>query len=178
MKRIPLFYILLLVLTLVCAERLAAASPDDKSVGTDIAFEDITDFYYTYDASTAPPRYQRYRFYIEGEKHWFFHETREGGGWPQTEADITCSGTVELTDGQWAAFCDLLKGGAARRREESLDDGDAGPWLYIYWNGGEKEGREFVFEPRDTVLAFEEFCAGMASSEPCAGNTADWAEIR
>ena len=142
----------------------AAAVPSDGIiVGTDISFEDITDFYYTYDASTAPPHYQRYRFYAEGEKRWFSHETREGGGWPQTESDITRSGTVELTEEQWAAFCDLLSGGAARRREESLDDGDAGPWLFIYWRGGEEEGRAFSFEPAGNLLAFEKFCETLAA---------------
>ena len=130
-------------------------------MGIDVPIEDITDFYYTWDASTAAPVYQRYRFYAENGRHYFYHETREGGGWPQTEADITCSGTVELTDDQWAAFCGLLENGVAREREESLNDGDAGPWLFIYWNGGEAEGREFTFEPRGAVLAFETFCIGL-----------------
>lgn len=144
----------------------AGASPDDKTIGIDVAFEDITDFYYTYDASTAPPHYQRYRFYVEDGKHYFYHETREGGGWPQTEADITCSGTVELTDEQWSACCDLLNGGTASRREEHLESGDAGPWLYIYWRGGESEGREFSFDQPGTVLAFKEFCAGLKEEQP------------
>ena len=90
--------VLLLVLMFPCTERSAAASTG-KTVGIDIAFEDITDFFYTYDASTAPPHYQRYRFFAEDGKHYFYHETREGG-WPQTEADITCSGAVELTEEQ------------------------------------------------------------------------------
>ena len=150
--------VLLLVLMFPCTERSAAASTG-KTVGIDIAFDDITDFFYTYDASTAPPHYQRYRFFAEDGKHYFYHETREGGGWPQTEADITCSGTVELTEEQWAAFCDLLNGGTASMREEHLDSGDAGPWLYIYWPSGETEGREFAFEQPGIVLAFEEFCA-------------------
>ena len=33
-------------------------------------------------------------FYVEEGKHFFYHETREGGGWPQTEEDITASGTI------------------------------------------------------------------------------------
>ena len=145
----------------MCAEGLAAAS-DSMIVGNSIPFEGITDFYYTYDASTAPPHYQRYRFYVEDGKHYFYHETREGGAWPQTEADITRSGTVELTDTQWAACSDLLNGGTASRREEHLDSGDAGPWLYIYWRGGEAEGREFSFDQPGTILAFEEFCGDLA----------------
>ena len=162
MRRIlSLFSVLILALSLICAERPAAAASSDMTVGIDVPYEDITDFYYTYDASTNPPHYQRYRFYVEDGKRWFYHETREGGGWPQTEADITCSGMIELTDEQWNAFCDLLSGGIARQREEALDDGDAGPWLFIYWTGGEKDGREFIFAPRGTVLAFEEFCEGL-----------------
>ena len=153
--------VLILTLTLICAQGQADATSADKTVGIDIALEDITDFYYTYDTSTAPPHYQRYRFYAEDGKHDFYHETREGGGWPQTEADITCSGTIELTEEQWSAFCDWLNGGTASRCKEHLESGGAGPWLYIYWRGGETEGREFAFEQPGTVLAFEEFCAGL-----------------
>lgn len=160
MRKIPsLLSALILILMLICAVCPATALSGDMTVGSDIPFEDITDFYYTYDASTAPPHYQRYRLYVEDGKHYFYHETREGGGWPQTEEEITCSGTVELTEEQWAACCDLLNDGTASRREEHLDSGDAGPWLYINWRGGEAEGREFAFEQAGIVLAFEEFCA-------------------
>ena len=170
MKRfLPFLFALLMLLSIGCVKSASAsASQDDVIIGTDVPFEDVTDFYYTYDASTAAPHYQRYRFYVEDEKHFFYHETREDGGWPQTEADITCSGTVELTDGQWAAFCDLLNGGTARVREETLDDGndgDAGPWLYIYWRSGEQDGRAFSFAQPGTVLAFEAFCAGLKEEE-------------
>ena len=119
---------LALLLTGGCA---SASSPEELVVGESIPFAELTDFYYTYDASTNPPHYQRYRFYIQDEKHCFYHETREGGGWPQTEEDITRSGTVELTDAQWMTFCDLLRDGTASRLEEHLDTGDAGPWLYF-----------------------------------------------
>ena len=69
------------------------AATDGLLVGTDVAKADITDFYYTVDASTYPPHYQRYRFYVEDGKKWFFHESRQGGGWPQTEEDTVASGT-------------------------------------------------------------------------------------
>ncbi len=160
-KTISAFSVLLLTMALIGAKWPAAETSTDKMVGTDIPFENITDFYYTYDASTATPRYQRYRFYTEDGRHCFDHETREGGGWPQTEADVTCAGTLELTDGQWGTFCDLLNGGIARTRKEVLEDGAAGPWLFIYWTGGEMEGREFAFDPPGNVLAFEAFCAGL-----------------
>ena len=154
--------VLALAIVLLSTQGLAAADPDSQNVGTDILFEDITDFCYTYDASTDPPHYQRYRFFVEDGKHLFYHETREGGGWPQDEADITRSGTIELTEEQWAAFCDLLQGGTAVRREEHTDSGDAGPWLYIYRRGGETEGRAFSFDRPGSLLAFEEFCADLA----------------
>ncbi len=158
-----LLWAFLMALSVVSAEQAPeSASADDQIVGIDMPLEEITDFCYTYDASTALPHYQRYRFFVEDGRHFFFHETREGGSWPQTEADITRSGTIELTDGQWAAFCDLLFGGSAGTREEVLVDGDAGPWLFICRSGGEKEGREFAFEPAGTLLAFEEFCAALA----------------
>ena len=170
-KTLSLISVLFLALALTWAEKpVAAAASTDKAVGIDIPLEDITDFYYTLDASTAPPHYQRYRFYTEDEKHYFYHETREGGGWPQTEADITCSGTSELTDAQWAEFCALLQDGIARAREESLVDGDAGPWLFVYWRGGEEEGREFHFVPAGGVMAFEEFCAGLKETLSSAGS--------
>lgn len=159
MKR--LFSVLLALLMLTTAGWASASSPEEMIVGSDIAFEELTDFYYTYDASTNPPFFQRYRFYVEDGKHFFYHETREGGGWPQTDEDITRSGIVELTDAQWTAFCSLLRGGMASRREERLDDGDAGPWLFIYWRGGEEEGREFSFASYADKTAFEEFCAAL-----------------
>ncbi len=164
-KTLSLISVLFLALTLIGAEKPAAAAGSaDKTVGIDLPLADITDFYYTLDASTAPPHYQRYRFYAEDGKHYFYHETREGGGWPQTEADITCSGTAELTEAQWTEFCGLLQHGIARKREESLVDGDAGPWLFVYWCGGEEEGREFHFDPAGRVMAFEEFCAGLKNA--------------
>ena len=163
MKR--LISVLLVLLLLPIAGIAENSAPEEetaeKTAGTDIALEDVTDFYYTVDASTAPPYFQRYRFYREEEKFFFYHETREGGGWPQTEEDITESGTVELRAEQWEDLCELLRGGVARVREESLEDGDAGPWLYIYWTGGEEDGREFTFESLEKESLFEEYCIGL-----------------
>ncbi|MBR0464259.1 MAG: hypothetical protein IJJ23_07730 [Clostridia bacterium] len=167
MKRFLPFFLAVLMLLSVgkAAGSTVKASSADKIVGIDVPFEDIEDFYYTYDASTAPPRFQRYRFYVEDGKRYFYHETREGGGWPQTEEDVTCSGTAELTDDQWAAFCDLLSGGVASERDETIVDGDAGPWLFIYWRGGEEDGREFSFEEPGTMLAFEAFCVELKEKQ-------------
>ena len=154
-----------LALSLLLSGVLSPDQREDFVVGTDISPSDITDFYYTYDASTAPPHYQRYRFYVEDGRRLFYHETREGGGWPQTEEDITASGTLELTEEQWSIFCRLLDGGTADPREESLDSGDAGPWLYIYWGGGEAEGLEFRFASLEKGAAFETFCAELSGEQ-------------
>ena len=133
----------------------------ERVVGTDIAFEDITEFYYTYESSTALPEYQRYRFYVEDGKRLFYHETREGGGFPLTEEDITVSGTVALSEASWAAFCACVEGGTVRKREESLDDGDAGPWLYLYWNGDLSVYQEFSFASWGARADFEALCAAL-----------------
>ena len=171
MKRFLSFVlVLLLIMGTGCAE---GKLRDDKTIGSEISLEAITDFYFTYSTSTYPPFYQRYRFYSEGENYFFYHETREGGGWPQTEEDITASGTVELTKEQWEVFCDLLLNGSAKKREESLLDGDAGPWLFIYWTGGEKEGREYAFESWEKASAFEDFCISLAEMKPMQINVSD-----
>lgn len=124
--------------------------------------EDIEDFYYTYDSSTAMPVYQRYRFYVEDGKYFFYHETREGGGWPQTEEDITASGTVELTEKEWMDFFGFLEGGTVREPEDEVLDGDAGPWTYIYRGNGQEE---YEFPSYAARLAFEEYCEGLLKTE-------------
>ena len=128
------------------------------TVGTDVALGDVTDFYYTYSTSTAPPHYQRYRFYVDGRKYLFYHETREGGGWPQTEKDITDSGSRPLSKAEWAEFFECLKGGTVENRKEHLEDGDAGPWLFLYWKGDHGKCQEFSFASPAARFAFEELC--------------------
>ena len=149
-----------------------AAKPDDpaptagrgeKLVGTDVKLESVTEFYYTYSTSTDPPQYQRYRFYTEDGKRFFFHEKREGDHWPLTEDDATVAGTVELTEAEWEAFFDCLKGGTVKKREENLDSGRAGPWLYLYWNGDKSKYQEFTFASYGARCDFEELCEGLAS---------------
>ncbi len=142
----------------------AFSESHEKIVGTDIAYEDISDFYYTYDASFYPPEYQRYRFYVEDGKKLFYHETREGDSWPQTEEDISVFGTVALTEEEWAAFCNCLEGGTVRKREENLEAGDAGPWFYLYWDGDQGEYQEFSFASREDQFDFESFCTMLKAS--------------
>ena len=159
MKNTVRFTALLLTLLLSVP---AAAAPTEFSVGKEISVEDIIDFYYTYDASTDPPHYQRYRFYTEDGRYYFFHETRQGDSWPQTEEDITASGTAELTDEEWTVFCDLLRGGSVKARCEEDVDGDPGPWLYLYWTGDEGEYQEYSFHSYSDRNAFETFCSVLA----------------
>ena len=135
------------------------------TVGDDIAAEDITQFYYTYSSSTNPPKYQRYRFYAEDGAHWFYHEKREGRHWPLTEADITASGSVKLSDEQWAAFFDLVKGGKVEKRKEHLESGSSGPWLFLYWNGDRSKYQEFSFPSWGARKSFEEYCVRLKDAQ-------------
>ena len=123
-------------------------------------WEGFTEFYYTYDASTDPPHYQRYRFYTENGACFLDHETREGGGWPQTEEDITKAGTVRLTEEERKAFFSLLEGGTIREPEPDDESGDAGPWTYLYRGRGQEE---YVFPSYGARRAFEAFCEELSS---------------
>ena len=129
-----------------------------KTVGKNIKIGDVKEFYYTYDASTNPPKYQRYRFYAEGGKYFFYHEKREGDHWPLTETDATVKGTVELTGTQWVDFFALITGGTVEKRTEHLESGNAGPWLYLYWSKDHGKIQEFSFATPEDRAAFRQFC--------------------
>ena len=135
--------------------------PDGNAAGDFPAIGEISEFYYTLSASTDPPHYQRYRFYTEDGELRMYHETREGGGWPQTEEDITASGTVELTEEERAEFFRLVSGGTVRDPAEEDDpvDGDEGPWTYLYRNG---EQMEYAFPSYGARVEFEEFCESLS----------------
>ncbi len=136
------------------------------TVGKDIVFDDINDFYYTKENINYDAYYQRYRFYVEDGKHLFFHETRErpGNYGPCTEEDTAQIGTIELTDDQWTQFCDLVSGGTVKARSESADSGDSGPWLYLYWTNDKSKYQQFSFDSYETEAKFEEFCLTLASN--------------
>lgn len=135
-----------------------------KTVGKDIMAEDITDFYYTEENINFDAYYQRYRFFVEGEKHMFFHETRERKGkyGPCTEKDTTKSGTVELTDEQWRVFYDTVSGGTVSAREDSAEAGGSGPWFFLYWKNDRSKYQKFSFESTGKEKAFLELCLSMA----------------
>ena len=145
-----------------------AADPPEKNkwvVGEGIAFDDITEFYYTYDSSSYPPYYQRFRLYREDDRVLLYHETRKGGGWPLTEADITASGTLELTEAQREHIRACLAGGTVRAREDDPVDGDAGPWLYLYWTGDQGLYQEYTFPSWGARTDFEDFCAELRDAQ-------------
>ena len=89
-------------------------------VGDDIAGEDISEFYFTYDASTYPPEFQRYRLFKKDGRVFFYHEKREGDHWPLREEDATVTGTTELTGERFFRSSEGRrrpgKGGASRGR--------------------------------------------------------------
>lgn len=129
-----------------------------RTVGGNIATEDITQFYYTLSSSTCPPHWQRYHFYTENGKYFFYHETRAGHAWPLTEENITRFGTVELSPEQWNTFVDCVKGGSVTRRTSDAESGDPGPWLYLYWTGDRGKIQQFAFASPEAQLSFESLC--------------------
>lgn len=145
------------VLLLVRAENRA------RIVGTDIAAEDISQFFYTCASSAYPPNYQRYHLLAENGARTFYHEKREGDRWPLTEADITLSGSVELSEQEWAQFLECLKAGIVRKRAAETESGGSGPWLYLYWAGDRAKYQEFAFSSRAAQSEFERLCEELAA---------------
>ena len=131
-----------------------ASARMEFTVGQDISREEILDFYL------------RYRFYSEDGEWKFFHETRMGDNWPQTEEDIVSSGTAVLTEDEQEKFFSCLLGGTVMEREDEVIDGDEGPWTYLYWTGDEGIVQEFRFASPEERAEFEAFCAGLALQEP------------
>ena len=134
-------------------------------VGEDVVEQEFTEFYYTRDGSTNPPYFQRFRFFVENGKHYMYHEKREGDTWPLTEKHITVSGTIELTDEQWNTFWDYITGGTVKSRVENLEDGDDGPWMFLYWLRDPDDFQEFEFDDYNKILGFEDFCYSLIEGE-------------
>ena len=136
----------------------------ERVVGVDIAAEDITEFFYTYSSSTYPPDYQRYRLYKENGIYKFYHEKREGQDWPLTEAHITISGSVELSEEEWKEFLSCINGGKVKERNQESETGGSGPWLYLYWKGDGGKYQEFSFLTVNEKNSFEEFCEELVTA--------------
>ena len=135
---------------------------DSMTVGKSVSFNDITEFYYTYDSSANPPEFLRYRFYVNNGSYLFYREKREGNHWPLTTDDITSSETKWLSDSEWSEFMSIIEGGKVSKRSENTESGDSGPWLYIYWKGDKSKYQEFAFESYDKRLEFERFCESLS----------------
>ncbi len=135
-----------------------------KTVGKKITKEKFKDFYYTYSTTVNPPEFQRYRFYMEDGKAFFYHEKREGNKVFLTEEDITVCGTKELTGEEWDTFWNLISGGNVAKRKEYVTAGNSGPWLYLYWNGDKDVYQEFSFKEHETLYEFEAFCKTLVES--------------
>ncbi len=139
----------------------------DKIVGKDILIEDITDFYYTEENINFDAFYQRYRFYAEDGKYYFFHETRERKndyGWC-TEEDTTLIGTLVLSEEQWSAFYEIIKDGIVEKRKDSADAGGSGPWYYLYWKNDKSKYQEYSFASYENEKKFEEYCISLRELE-------------
>lgn len=147
-------------MTAGCGEGQAKMFADKKEyvVGKDIAMTEIKEFYYTIDASTNPPEFQRYRLSNKDGKYEFYHEKREGNTWPLKEKDITVSGTVELTKDQWQEFYGYLKDGKVTKRTDTATSGGRGPWLYLYWQKDKGSYQVFAFADYDKRQSFEQLC--------------------
>lgn len=136
-----------------------------KVVGRDVSKDSFNEFYYTYSKTVNPPKFQRYRFYMEDGKPMFYHEKREGEKVFLTEEDITVCGTMELSDEEWMTFWDYMCSGRVKKRENSVTSGGSGPWLYLYWDGDKEKYQQFSFNEEGMVLGFEEFCEGLKEKQ-------------
>ena len=154
-------FVIVVCMILCC---MGCSGMSEKIVGKKITEDNFRDFYYTYSTTVNPPEFQRYRFYMEDNKAYFYHEKREGNNVFLTEDDITASGTKELSSEEWTAFWNLINGGCVKNRSENVDSGNSGPWLYLYWNGDQDVCQEFTFRDSEIVYEFEVFCEGLVAS--------------
>lgn len=135
------------------------------TVGKDISIGDITEFYYTKSSSTNPPDFQRYKFYTENGKYYFYREIREGDTWPLTENDITESKKKELTKEDWDKFYDCINGGEVVKRTENTESGGSGPWIFLYSKKDKGKYQQFSFSTYEKQTEFEAFCKSLIKSE-------------
>ena len=138
----------------------AGCGKKEMTVGSAVKQADINEFYYTVDESTYPPQFFRYYFHKENEQ-WIFHfEKREADHWPLTEADVTESCDVNLTDAERDEFFSyIINGRITRRSDMPLDS--SGPYLFIYWTGDKDEYQVFDFEDYGKQKDFEAFCRSL-----------------
>ena len=150
--------LLILGAAIIAFLNLSGIVKKEMIVGKDIKIDEINEFYFTWSGSAYPPDFQRYRFYVEDGRYYYYHETREGDHWPLTEADITVSGSRELSEEEWTKFFELLQGSSVREREDNGESGSNGPWLYLYWKGDKSRYQELSFPSWESRDLFEAYC--------------------
>ena len=82
-----------------------------------------------------------------------------------TEADITYTGTLELSEEEWNVFFDYLKDGRVTKRGEGDVTSGASVDLYLYWNGDKEVYQVFSFEPSGKRKGFEDWCLELKKRE-------------
>ena len=162
MRRIP--WALLIISCFILLLGGCGKSMEETVTNMNIPVDDVEEFYYTIENINYNAFYQRYRFYKEDGKYMFYHETRERPEdyGPASEEDITGSGTLELSDAEWNDFLTFLKDGTVSAREDSLEDGSSGPWMFIYWKNDKGNYQVFEFSNYDERGRFEEYCSSLA----------------
>ena len=151
------------IIAVVAVVLIFAVTKNRKmSVGTDIACNDISEFVYTHASTAFPPQWQRYRFYAENDKLYFYCEKREGNHLPLTETDITESGSTELSPSQTDQLYGYLQAGTVTKRSDSTESGSSGPWMYLDWKGDKDIYQQFSFDSCGTQTDFEQFCQQLA----------------
>ena len=68
----------ILFVTVITASLTLGLTGCAKSVGKQISKDKFKEFYYTYSTTVNPPEFQRYRFYMEDGKVFFYHEKERG----------------------------------------------------------------------------------------------------
>ena len=160
---VKIFGIVVAAVIVAAVFAFVAKGGRQRTVGTDILLSEVTEFYYTTASSTNPASRQQYRFYMEGEQWWFYHESREGSNWPLTEKDITACGAKQLSQQEYEQFAESISGGSVTKRTENADSGSRGPWLYLYWKGDKGEYQQFAFADYTARQNFEQLCAELAA---------------
>jgi hypothetical protein len=163
--------IIILLLLLLLLRILGIIGPNAKyrkdylevGSGKDISPGTISLLQYTYSSSTNPPDYHRYCYYFEDGYYLFYYEKREGNHWPLTEDDITVACVKELSSEQWEYFLSLVDGGRVQKKEdESVESGDAGPWMYLRWKGDRTRFQKFEFRDYASRASFERMSEGLS----------------
>ena len=129
-------------------------------VGEDIKEDDIGEFYYTIENINLDAYYIRYRFYTDDGKHMFFFEERlrpDDYG-PTTEKDTIAKTEFEISNKVWLSFYDTITGGTVCERDDDPEDGDNGPWTYLYWSGDGDKYQKYSFGSQSSRKEFEQLC--------------------